>query len=156
MKDRKSKRLCLIISVAVFLFSAGSTYFFEEYFRKMIRYFFEFSTDENLTFIGKNFHLFPSEEFQIGFGLFCVFLFNVLKTHKLLNILIVAVLFFSVAFGISYVESNMKIIGCTACDDGKFKMHYNAVAYDFIFICSLIISCSPFLFKFIRGLGPKK
>jgi hypothetical protein len=146
----------IIASSFVFIISMVSAFFFEEYFRKLIRYFYTFSTDNNISFIGKNFHLFASNLFVTGFGLYCVLLFNIVKKRKAINALIISSLFTITSFTISFYDSKSKIIVCTACDNGKLKINYNGIDYDFIFITSLLISILPFLLKSIRKYKAKK
>lgn len=150
------KKLHIILSLVVFILSAVSAFFFEDSFRRLIRYFYIFSTDGNISFVGKNFHLFASGTFVISFGLFCLLLFNILDRKKPFHILIVAALFVVSTFIISYTESKLRMMGCTACNDGKLRLHYNSIGYDLIFIAALAISLFPFLPKFIRGLKAKK
>ncbi|MFN3752638.1 hypothetical protein [Flavobacterium sp.] len=150
------KALQILLSFFVFILAAISAFFFEDYFRRLIRYFFKFSTDSNITFIGKNFHLFASGIFIISFGVFCLLLFKISDRKKPFNTLIVSPLFLISTFVISYIDSHSRILECTACDDGKLNIHYNAIDYDLIFITSLIISISPFLIKIIRESAVKK
>lgn len=145
-----------MLSLLVFLLAASAAFLFEDLFRRMIRYFYQYSTNDNLSFVGKDFHLFASGIFLIAFGMFCLFVFNVVNRNNPFHTFIVTGFFFLAAFSISYLDSKLRIISCTACSDGKLKLNYNAVDYDLIFIASLTISILPFLPKFIRGFGAKK
>ena len=142
--------------VILFVGAAISACYFEDYYRRLVRYFFTAATKGNITFVGKNFHFFPSEIIVIGFGFFCLLVYKVLNKKKLMNILIVLGLFFISTYTICYIDSNLRIIGCTACNDGKLKIQYKAINYDFIFMTSLLLSISPFLFKFIRDFKVKR
>ena len=53
-------------------------------------------------------------------------------------------LIFGIAlFGISALDANMKIIECTACDDGIRKLHWNEIKYGNILGASSILSIIP-------------
>ncbi len=156
----QKKILSIIVALIIFLVSAFIAAFYDEYFRKLVRYFYQYSTDGNITFMGKNFHFFASGEFVLSFGLFCLLVHYVFKEFpikkKIVSGLLVSLLFVLSTFVISYLDSNGRIMACTACDNGKLSIHYNAIDYDFIFITSLVISIFPFLIKFIRAFAAKK
>ena len=63
----------------------------------------------------------------------------------------VSSIFFISTFLFSYIESNLKIIECTACDNEKLKLHFNHINYDLIFISSLVISLIPLLILKIKN-----
>lgn len=44
-----------------------------------------------------------------------------------------------------YFDSSIKLLECTACDDGTRVLRYNDIRYDSIFVISLIISLLPVL-----------
>jgi hypothetical protein len=156
----QKKIISIIIALIIFLASVFIATFYDEYFRRLIRYFYQYSTDGNITFFGKNFHFFSSGEFVISFGLFCLFIFYTSKEFsvkkKIASGLLVSLLFVLSTFAISYFDSIGRIMGCTACRDGKLRLNYNSIDYDFIFITGLVISIAPFLIKLIRGFVAKK
>jgi len=72
---------------------------------------------------------------------------------------LVLTIFGIVLIGISALDANMKIIECTACDDGIRKLHWNEIKYGNILGISLILSLIPsgiILLKKIKKRQNKK
>ena len=156
----KKRIFQILLAIIIFMVSNVIASLYGNYFRRLVRYFFQYSTDGNITFIGKNFHLFESAEFGISFGLFSIFVFYTFKEfnsqRKIMSGIIIFLLFIVSTFIMCYFESNSRIIECTACDDGKLNINYNSINYDSIFITSLVISVFPFLINYIRAFVAKK
>ena len=151
-KMTKTKKI--IYSTLIFLLATLSAFYFEEYYRTLIRLLYKYFTADSISFIGKNFH-FTSLYFLIAFGLFCLIMrYNQLGrnfSQVFLSILLVTVLFFLTTTVISYFSSQLKIIECTACNDGKRSLQFNGINYDLIFMSSLFIATLPILIKKIRN-----
>ncbi|WP_298343029.1 hypothetical protein [uncultured Algibacter sp.] len=66
--------------------------------------------------------------------------------NGILSLLIFGILL----IGISAIDANMKIIECTACNDGIRKLHWNEINYGLIIGMSVIISIIPNLIRIIK------
>jgi hypothetical protein len=143
-----TKLKTILLLVGVFIATSVSAFFFDEYYRKCVRYFFKLFNGDNIIFVGKNFHLFPSNYFVFSFGLFSVlisiFIFRQTKQKMFFKILLTIFIFFLTTMTTSYLDSKSKIIECTACKDNKRTLNYNGINYDFHFICSLSFALLPF------------
>ena len=64
----------------------------------------------------------------------------------ILNFLIFGI----ILIGISAVDANLKVIECTACNDGIRKLHWNEINYGLIIGISIIISIIPNLIRIIK------
>lgn len=137
-----------------FLIACYSTLFFESEYRTLVVKLYKFSTKNNISFTGKAFNLFPTYKFSVFFGIWIVFFIFRIINFKIKNRFIHFVcsffLFFITTFLFCYIEGNLKIIECTACDDGKLQINYNQINYDLIFITSLIVSIMPLLITTIK------
>ena len=64
----------------------------------------------------------------------------------IINIIIFGILL----IGISTINANLKVIECTACDDGIRKLNWNEINYGLIIGTSIIISIIPNLIRIIK------
>lgn len=149
---KKSKNFLTLL--LAFVLTVISAFYFEEYYRSFVRYFFKYFSDNNIQFVGKNFHLFASNYFVLSFGVFCVIFITLIKekTVKSIfkNIFFVIILFVTTTIILSYIYSVIKIAECTACDDGIRKLQYNEINYDSIFVTSLLVSLVPLILLKIK------
>ncbi len=126
------------------LLAAGIASYFEESYRQLLRYFIKLQENDNVKFVGKNFHLFPSYKFVIGFVVFvcihfwaCMAMSNKQRVKIVMNSLL--------SFLIStYILSNFVVPAaksqCVECETTSgFRIPYNEVAYDWYFLASLIL-----------------
>ena len=152
LKRRILNSLLLLI---VFIAAIICAFFFEENYRFIVREIFKWSTNNNISFFGKNFHFFPSNNFLFSFGFHIGFFFYSLKNlstnKKMQQIALLICFFFATTFLFSFVYSSLKIMESTACDDGKLRMNYNQINYDLIFVSSLIISLIPIIILKIKN-----
>lgn len=152
MKRRILNSLLLLI---LFIAAIICAFFFEENYRFIVREIFKWSTNNNISFFGKNFHLFPSNNFLLSFGFHICFFFyslkNLSKNKKIQQIALLICFFFTATFLFSFIYSSLKIMECTACDDGKLRMSYNQINYDLIFVSSLLISLIPIIILKIKN-----
>ena len=143
-----TKLKAILLLVGVFIATTVSAFLFDEYYRKCVRYFFKLFNGDNIIFVGKNFHLFPSNYFAFSFGLFSVlisiFIFTQTKQKIFFKILLTIIIFFLTTMTTSYLDSKSKLLECTACKDDKLKLIYNGINYDFHFIFSLTLALLPF------------
>jgi len=154
--DKKSHNIYALISV--FVISVVLAFYFEEFYRSTVRFFYKYLSDNKIQFVGKNFNFFINYYFLLSFGLYCVlFVKSINKKSKeiFLRIFISVFLFLISTILISYIDSVLKIVECTACDDGIRKLNYNEINYNFNFIFSIIIALLPILISKIRNLKSK-
>lgn len=71
-------------------------------------------------------------------------------TEFLNNIIICLLIFGFFLIGISAIDANIKVIECTACDDGIRNLNWNDINYGLIIGSSAIISIIPSLIKIIK------
>jgi len=116
-------------------------FLFEDYYRQLVRFSFKYFNGDNIQFFGKNFHLFPSDNFLIVFGLFTSLIFLLLKfssrISRLKRTIMTVFVFFATTIVITALDSKRLIIECTACDDGIRRLTFNEITYDKYFIISL-------------------
>ena len=75
------------------------------------------------------------------------------KPVELLKNGIICLLIFGISLiGISVIDANIKVVECTACDDGIRKLHWNGINYGLIIGTSAIIPIIPSLIRIIKRL----
>lgn len=133
----------------------------ENNFHRFVRYLYVTLTRHKIHFHSPKLDLyFFSFPFIISFGLHLSFSFYLLqkqsKRQKIVNTaLIIIILVSSVLFN-SYFDANIKLIECTACDDGTMELYYSDISYLKIFIASLIISLTPLVWTAMRNKGERE
>ena len=60
------------------------------------------------------------------------------------------VIFATAMILISSVDGNLKVIECTACDNGIRKLHWNEINYGFIVGLSSIIAAVPSIISVLK------
>jgi len=124
------------------------------FFRNLIIDLYKITTNNGIQFYGKGFFLFFSSQYYILFGLAFLF-FGVINWQSNLKKVLISFLFLVLLFSISLIaicafDANLKIITCTMCDDGIFKINRNGINYETIILISLVIGLIPSLVKSIR------
>ena len=138
----------VLIYTALFLVSTWTAFQFENSFRELIRKIYTSLSGNDILFVqpGKYIH-FPSSIYLLSFGLFVATFFYLLTNltpYQRIRISALAILIFVGSVIIHcYFDGLMKIIECTACNDGKRTLRFNHIKYDLIFISSLILSIMP-------------
>ena len=151
--DKKLHNIFVLISV--FIMSVILAFYFEEYYRSMVRFFYKYLSDNKIQFVGKDFNLFINYYFLLSFGLSCVIFVksnNKKATEIFIWVFISVSLFLISTILISYIDSVLKLVECTGCDDGIRKLNYNEINYNYNFIFSIIIALIPILISKIRNL----
>ena len=137
-------------------FLAVIAFTIEENYRELIRNLYQQLTENRITFknFGKYFH-FASGEFVSAFVIFIISIFILLKKQenkkRIRNMILGTLLLIISTILFCYIDSNGKLIECTACDDGKRVLRFNDVKYDLIFISSLIFGILPTIITEIRN-----
>tara|TARA_R110001592_G_scaffold248694_4_gene511110 strand:+ start:1463 stop:1945 length:483 start_codon:yes stop_codon:yes gene_type:complete len=144
------------ITFGVFSFIIGIViaYYSESFFREIIQDIYKWSTSNKIKFVGKNFYIFSNKLYFItfGIGLLILTLENLNQEHiqMLKNGILSILIFVIILIGISAVDANMKILECTACNDGIRKLNWNEINYGMILGISVIISIIPNLIRIIK------
>lgn len=145
----------LIILISLFLIGVFASFYFEHDFRNLLFEIYTKSTSGNLSFHEnrKDIH-FPSGFFVCVFGVYLMLLYLLnLKNHwkKIVFKLSINCFIFFLGLGIyTYFNAQMKLISCTACDDGTLKLYKDNLNSDKIFFVSLLFSLLPYLFNLFR------
>ena len=141
------------IIFGVIAYTTGITiaYYSESFFRGIIQDIFIWSTTNKIQFIGKNFFIFSNKLYYLVFGIwFIILTFENLEkkfTKVLKNGILSLIIFWISLIGISIIDANVKVLECTACDDGIRKLRWNVINYNQIMTMSVIISLVPSLIK---------
>jgi len=143
----------ILIGILAFIIGIGIAYYSESFFRNLIQYIFQWSTSDNIKFIGKNFYVFSNKlyftTFGIGFLILTLENLNQEVNQMLKNVVISILIFGIILIGISATIANMKVVECTACDDGIRNLHWNEINYGLIIGTSAILSIIPSLIRII-------
>jgi hypothetical protein len=142
------------ISIGLLLLGTAISVFTESSLRNLIQALFKSLTNNAIHFYGKEFHLFASPYYYLSFGVVLIVMWfssdGLSARQKLMDALLTIILFFVAVIAISWVNSNLMIVECTACDDGTRGIHYNDINYDGIIAGSLLSSLIPSCRRFFR------
>ncbi len=151
----------ILIGIVVAYFLALFAFAYEENYREFIRNLYELLTENKISFknYGKYFH-FASGEFISAFLIFLVSIFVLLKRQekkqRVRNIILGIILLIISTITFCYIDSNGKLMECTACNNGKRILEFNDINYDLIFISSLIFGILPTIVTEIINRNRKK
>lgn len=145
----------IIVSVVVFLLSVYVSVRLEGDYRKLIRWLYENLSGHKISFHHprKYFHL------ASGFFVLSIALFNVILLHIILKLRRLQLVINSVlsAFGFivslliySLIDSNIRIMECTACDNGSLQLQYDDLKYDRIILVALLVAIAPWVIGFLK------
>lgn len=137
----------IIIGIVAVIIGFEIALFVYSFFREQIQNIFLWSTSNRIRFTGKNFHLFSSNFYYLSFGI-AFLLFSLGNLNQGLKQIIkngvLSILIFIIAvIGIASVDANIKVVECTACNDGVRAIHWNGINYGLILGVSIIISVVP-------------
>jgi hypothetical protein len=146
----------IIIGIVAVIIGIGIAFFADTFFREQIQKVFLWSTSNRIKFTGKNFHLFNGNFYYLTFAIaFLLFSLGSLKQglKRTIKSGILSILIFTLAvLLISSIDANMKIIECTACNDGIRALHWNEVNYDLILSTSILFSVIPNIVSLVKML----
>lgn len=144
----------IIFGILAFIIGIGIALYSESFFREIIQDIYRWSTSDKIKFIGKNMYIFSDKTYYITLGIVPLILTIENLNQKLTQVLksgIICVLIFAIILiGISAIDANLKIVECTACDDGIRRLHWNGINYGLIIGTSSIISIIPSLIRIIK------
>ncbi|RZS90764.1 hypothetical protein [Aquimarina brevivitae] len=144
----------IILGILAFGIGFGIALYTESFFREIIQDIFKWSTSDKIKFVGKNIYIFSDKTYCIALGIMPLILtlenLNKKPTEFLKNGIICLMVFGISLIGISAIDANIKVVECTACDDGIRKLHWNGINYGLIIGSSAIISIIPSLIRIIK------
>tara|TARA_Y100000385_G_scaffold103891_1_gene107502 strand:+ start:217 stop:693 length:477 start_codon:yes stop_codon:yes gene_type:complete len=145
----------VIIGLVFFLIGIGLSIFLESFLRSTVLDLYQWSTNNGIQFVGKNFYLFASPVYYAGFGitflLLALDLFAKPISKITINSVIAILVFVIMLTGICTIDANLKVVECTACDDGIRQLRYNEVNYGLIVGVSIITAAIPSLIRIIKN-----
>ncbi|WP_298537944.1 hypothetical protein [uncultured Algibacter sp.] len=146
----------VLIGIIGFILGISFGFYFEGFFREIIQDIFRFTTSDKIRFVGKNISIFSDRTFEyiLGFALMTFLLANIkLKTKRILKNVIICLLIFGISiFLISAINANLKVIQCTACDNGIVKIHWNNINFGLTIGLSAIFSVVPSIIVLINKI----
>ena len=144
----------IIFGILAFAVGFGTALYTESFFRQIIQDIFKLSTFDKIIFVGKNFYVFSDKTYYIMLGVVPLMLtlehLNKKPTKFLKNGIICLLIFGVSLIGISAVDANIKVVQCTACDNGIRKLNWNGIYYGRIISSSAMISIIPSLIRIIK------
>ena len=146
----------VIFGTLAFIIGISIAYYSESFFRGIIQDIFKWSTSDKIQFVGKNFFIFSNKLYFLTFGIGLIILTLDNLNQKLANFLknvMVSILIFGILIiGFSSLDANLKVMECTACDDGIRKLHWNDINYGLILGSTSIIATIPSLIRIIKRI----
>ncbi|MGS2741063.1 hypothetical protein [Sinomicrobium sp. M5D2P17] len=146
----------ILFGIVFFVIGFGTAIFADSFFRYIIQDLFQWTTNNGIQFVGKDFYLFGNPIYFTSFG-FAFLIFSIAnrkeETLKIFRNGILLILMFGIALiGFSALDANLKIIECTACNDGIRRLGYNEIKYGLILATSAVISVIPSFIKIIKNI----
>ena len=139
------------LGIIAFIIGIVIAYYSESFFRGIIQDIFKWSTSDKIQFVGKNFFVFSNKFYFLTFGIGLLVLtlenINIKLTQALKNVIISILIFVILLIVFSATDANLKIVECTACDDGIRKLHWNEINYGLIIGLSVVTSIIPSLIR---------
>ena len=130
--------------------------FLEDHFHRLVRQLYASLTYNQISFRMPKLDLYYTFlSFGISFGLFLLIFLVLLErqTKRQIQINLFLTLIFMICSLIlyCYFDGNIKLIECTACDDGTIILEYSNLNYTKIFITTLITSLIPCIWTEIKN-----
>ncbi|MFY0632061.1 MAG: hypothetical protein JXR05_17005 [Flavobacteriaceae bacterium] len=137
----------ILIGIAFFVIGFGIAVYADSFFRQLIQDLFQWTTSDGIQFGGKDFYLFGNPLYFTSFAL-AFLIFSIANRKKkiqkiILNGVIMILIFGILLTGICALNANLKIIECTACDNGIRRLGYNEINYGVILATSTLLSIIP-------------
>jgi len=144
----------ILIGIAFFVIGFGIAVYADSFFRQLIQDLFQWTTNNGIQFGGKDFYLFGNPVYFSSLGLVFLIFSIANKKEKIqkiaLNGIILILIFGILLTAISALNANLKIIQCTACDDGIRRLGYNEINYGLILTTSTLLSTIPSLITILK------
>ncbi|MCF7559679.1 hypothetical protein L3X39_03445 [Sabulilitoribacter multivorans] len=137
----------VLIGIIGYILGMSFGFYSEGFFRELIQDIMRFTTSDKIQFVGKNISIFSDRTFEyiLGFALMTLLLANIgLKTKQIFKNIILCLLIFGISiFLISAINANLKVVQCTACENGIVKIHWNNINFGLTIGLSSILSIVP-------------
>ncbi|EWH09371.1 hypothetical protein IZU89_07545 [Cellulophaga lytica] len=146
----------IIFGILAFVIGIIIAYSSESFFRGIIQDIFKWSTSDKIQLVEKNFFVFSNKLYFLTFGIGLLILMldnlNQKLADYLKNIIISLLIFGILILGFSSLDANLKVVECTACDNGIRKLHWNDINYGLILGLSAIFAIIPSLIRIIKRI----
>lgn len=144
----------LLVGIVFFSIGIGVSLLLDSFLRRSIFDLYQWSTNNKITFLGKNWHFFPSSIFIISFTFSMVILgLGIIsqETGMIIKSLLLYAIIFSLALiAISSLDANRLLTECTACQDGTRRIRYNDIDYGLILGITSFIATVPTLIYLVK------
>ena len=151
-----AKTKIFLIYSGLFILGLTTGMVFEDSFHKIVRQLYCTLTYNKLSFGAPKFDiLFFTFPFVFLTGLYFSLLFYLLhkqtKMQRLINAVLTLIFLPGSIILFCYFDGNIKLIECTACDDGTRVLLYKDIGYTKIFFVGLLTSLIPALWTEIKA-----
>lgn len=145
----------ILIGIIFFITGFWAAIFNDLFFRRLIQDLFKWTTNNGIQFGGKDFYLFGNPLSFCSFG-FVFLIFSIANKKEriqktILNIAILLLIFGILLIGICTLDANLKLIECTACENGVRRLGYNEINYGLILATSALLSSIPSLILLFKN-----
>ncbi|WP_324026198.1 hypothetical protein QSV08_02255 [Maribacter sp. BPC-D8] len=147
------KKILLAISVLMtgFIIALYS----DSFLRFKVRDIYLLSTFNKIEFIGKDFFFFNNVSYYIATAVTFLILYLANSTSTIVlflkNSFIAVFIFIITLLALSAIDANLKLIQCTACDDGIKELKRNDINYSLLILSALFASIIPSLILLIKN-----
>ena len=121
--------------------------------RYLIQDLYKLSTNNAIHFYGKGLHI-SGFLYYIWFGVgiltFWISIEQSSLKQKLIRGALMVGIFLISLIAICYIDSNLRLMRCTACEDGTLGMGYNEINYEMNVLCSFMIALIPSIMSMIK------
>lgn len=132
-----------LISISIFILGVVFSWFIYEHLIAFIQYVYIHFSEYTLKFTGKNFHLFATPYYYIGFGVLFLYQYFLLQKKSIekiiVNIIFSIINFFTYLAIISGVNSILEHAYRTENKNDTFNLRYNEINYDSIIFWSIVL-----------------
>jgi hypothetical protein len=154
----------LLGCTTAFMAGVAIAYISDEAIRNLIKYSYQFLTGDAIHFTGKDFHItYPAYFYVICGAVFAALYFLLKATSwpaRMRYVSLFIFVFISSVVFMCFVDGNLKLAGCTACQDGRKAIPYDEIPFAIIIASSYSLSVfSVWIVRLIRrnlGVRPRQ
>ena len=143
----------LLITLAIILAGFVALYLEDDY-NRFIRNLYSWSSIGRIEFHGKDFRIFPGLLFtgSVAILFIAITIENLSSPLRVIikRILVSLIIIIVSAVFFSTIDAWLKIIQCTACDDGILSLRKNEIKYSMIFSFSVLVTLLIMLIRTLR------
>ena len=145
------------IALGLFLFIMGVvlSIVLESFLGNLVRNLYVWTTKGGIQLVGKNFYLFADLVYYVGFGISLSLVAlekRLLLKNTLRRLVIWLIIFMTSVIVICAVDAHLKLIECTACNDGIRKLPYSAINYGLILGVSALVGGIPSMVRLTKDV----